>query len=198
MADKEPAPQEEALTEEQRIAMLEKSVSLHRWLVFALCLLAIIALSVLITFGVISATSPYADTLTPQNFQTLQQEVSSLKQENKTQAKALDKLQQRVHTLEHSPGGSQATQMMRDTLIGQDQSFARFIKIMKSGMHDLANMVPGSRTWLEVYEDALDKVLHKSSARVKQLKQQWPDNQGVAAPAANTSGPTSAPQSDNP
>lgn len=195
MTDNESAPQEEALTEEQRIAILEKSVRLHRWLVFAICLLLVIALSVLATFGVISSTSPYAGVMTPQNFQALQNEVKNLKQQNQTQTKTMDQLQQRIYTLEHSPGGSQATQLMRDTLIGQDQSFTQFIKIMKSGMHDLANMVPGSRTWLEVYEDALDKVINKSDARVKKLKQQWPDNQGV--PATTTSSPGSDAQSES-
>lgn len=168
------APEEQALSEEQRIAILEKMVRLHRWLVFSICLLIIVALSVFITFSVVSATAPDAKLFTPQNFRQLQQRVAKLEQQNRDQQTRLKNLHQDLVTLEHSPGGTEATKLMRRTLIGQDQSFQQFIKAMQSGMHDLANMIPGSRTWLDVYEDALGKVAKESDARLKRLKQDWP------------------------
>jgi hypothetical protein len=39
-------------------------------------------------------------------------------------------------------------------------------------MRDLAGMIAGSRSWLEDYQEALDKPLNESRARVKEL-QQW-------------------------
>lgn len=182
MAANDTQEQEEPLSEEQRITLLEKSVRLHRWLVFALWLLVVIAASILITFSVVSASSPYSGELTPQHFINLKKQVAALDKQNRSQQKRLDRLYQQIDTLEHAPGGRKATQMMRNTLIGQDQSFSRFIKVMKSGMKDLANMIPGSRTWLGVYEDALDNVIKKSDARVKKLKQQWPERQTIASP----------------
>ena len=168
------APEEQALSEEQRIAILEKMVRLHRWLVFSICLLIIVALSVFITFSVVSATAPDAKLFTPQNFRQLQQKVAKLEKQHQDQQTRIKNLRQEVVTLQHSPGGTEATKLMRRTLIGQDQSFQQFIKAMKAGMHDLANMIPGSRTWLDVYEDALNKVSKEGDARLKQLKQDWP------------------------
>lgn len=179
------------LTDEQRIALLEKSVRLHRWLVLVICLVLIIALSVSITFGIISATAPDARMFTPQHFRQLQKQVAALNQQNQAQQKTITQLKQQVDVLQHSPGGTRAARMMRDTLIGQEQSFEQFIKSMKGGMHDLANMVPGSRTWLEVYDDALDKVMKQGAKRVKKLKQDWPENQGAAKTSAAAPSPDS-------
>ncbi|MNG28117.1 hypothetical protein D3C84_1133340 [compost metagenome] len=39
-------------------------------------------------------------------------------------------------------------------------------------MRDLAGMIAGSRSWLDDYNEALDKSLAESQARVEQL-QQW-------------------------
>jgi len=195
MANKEQESGENSvLTEEQRITVLEKSVRLHRWLVLAIWLILIIALSVSITFGIISTTAPDARLFTPQHFHRLQQQVSALSKQNQTQQQTITRLQKQVDVLQHSPGGTRATRLMRDTLIGQERSFQQFIKTMEAGMHDLANMVPGSRTWLEVYTDALDKVMKQGNERVKQLKHDWPENQGVAPASAKSPGPDDQPQ----
>jgi hypothetical protein len=58
------------------------------------------------------------------------------------------------------------------TLIGQEQGFQQSLVALKTGMRDLAGMIAGSRSWLSFYQEALDKPLAGSNARVKEL-QQW-------------------------
>lgn len=56
------------------------------------------------------------------------------------------------------------------TLIEQEQSYQEFLVAMKVGMFDLAKMVQGSRTWLDVYNEKLDDAQDWSELREKELE----------------------------
>lgn len=59
----------------------------------------------------------------------------------------------------------------------QEASFQRFIEALQQGMYDLSRMVRGSRTWYEVYHEALQGVLEKSRTRLETLRQKVPADQ---------------------
>lgn len=79
---------------------------------------------------------------------------------------------------------SSAAQVAR-TLVGQEQGFQQLVAALKLGMRDLAAMLPGSRSWLAQYNEALDQSLAGSQARVDEV-QAWAAGQVEAAPAAVT------------
>ncbi len=61
---------------------------------------------------------------------------------------------------------------MGRTLLGQEQSYQQSLAALKNGMRDLADMVPGSRSWLDDYNEEIDKAVNASMQRVKAI-QQW-------------------------
>lgn len=60
--------------------------------------------------------------------------------------------------------------MLARTLIGQERNYQQSLLALKEGMRELAGMTAGSRSWLEFYEDALNKPMADSQARVKALE----------------------------
>lgn len=55
-------------------------------------------------------------------------------------------------------------------LADQERRYQQFLSTMKEGMVDLANMVRGSRTWLEQYGAQLDQAFENSKAREQALR----------------------------
>lgn len=53
----------------------------------------------------------------------------------------------------------------------QEQDYQGALLSLKSGMRDLANMLPGSRSWLSDYNEALDQALKHSHSRQEQIHQ---------------------------
>ncbi|WP_097459164.1 hypothetical protein [Mangrovitalea sediminis] len=180
MTKTEHSSEETLLTEEQRLALLERSVSLNKIVLLAVGLIIIVALSVTITIAVVRGMSGDAQLLSAPHFREMQQQLVKLDATVAQQKQEIQQLKTQVQALNQSPVGSGAA-MMRETLIGQEKSFALFVRSMKNGMHDLANMVPGSRTWLDLYSDALDKVIAQGQKRIKTL-QNWADTSAAPKP----------------
>lgn len=81
------------------------------------------------------------------------------------QAEAIKQLQAQVQELNEGQGEENLKAAMAD----QEQRYQAFLATMKEGMVDLANMVRGSRTWLEQYGARLDEAIQNSKTREQAL-----------------------------
>ncbi|WP_421864383.1 hypothetical protein [Motiliproteus sp.] len=60
---------------------------------------------------------------------------------------------------------------LRALMVEQEMSYQQFLVVLQQGMYDISRMVPGSRTWYEVYKGDLDIVIEDSEARSEKLAQ---------------------------
>jgi len=151
----------ESLTEEQRITRLERKVGQNRLLLSIVALVIVIGLSVSITIGIIKVLrvdEPYA------KVRELEQQQEQLQQMMTNQ----EDMQERIALLEQNYQLSSAADI-KATMVKQEQSYRQFLYGMKVGMVDLAKMVTGSRTWLEVYSEKIDEVIEGSEEREAEL-----------------------------
>lgn len=151
----------ESLTEEQRITRLERKVGQNRLLLSIVALVIVIGLSVSITIGIIKVLrvdEPYA------KVRELEQQQEQLQQ----MMANLEDMQERIALLEQNYQLSSAADI-KATMVKQEQSYRQFLYGMKVGMVDLAKMVTGSRTWLEVYSEKIDDVIEGSEEREAEL-----------------------------
>ncbi|VXB85518.1 conserved hypothetical protein [Pseudomonas sp. 8AS] len=180
----------EILSDLQRIELLEKSAKLNRRLIYALgggLLLALLGLLLLGLFGggeeaAEQGASQASVAALEKKLVSLDQQVATLKQQAQNQQKLFDLLKGGLPAPVVSPApaagatpsaADRATvQQVAKTLIGQERNYQESLAALKLGMRDLAGMIAGSRSWLEDYQEALDKPLNESRARVKEL-QQW-------------------------
>jgi len=124
-------------------------------------LVIVIGLSVSITIGIIKVLrvdEPYA------KVRELEQQQEQLQQ----MMANLEDMQERIALLEQNYQLSSATDI-KATMVKQEQSYRQFLYGMKVGMVDLAKMVTGSRTWLEVYSEKIDEVIEGSEEREAEL-----------------------------
>ncbi len=152
----------EQLSDEQRISVLETKVGKNRTVITIVALTMVVILSVSFTvliLKLINADEPY---VLNSSFEEQQVVIQALTAEVKQQQLLLDQL-----SLTYQQ--SQVATFQR-TLIEQEQSYQEFLMALKLGMFDLAKMVQGSRTWLDVYNEKLDDAQNYSIAREKSLK----------------------------
>ena len=193
--DSEPSAGIEVLTEQERLEQLEKSARLNRLLIFGLAgalVLNLIAWVLVALLGGSDAPDPeeQAALASMASVEALQKEIGALQlliaplqQQIKDQQKLiLLQAQQKVTP----PSEAQAPEavaetreqdrenvrMVARTLIGQEHNYQQTLNSLKDGMRELANMTPGSRSWLDFYTESLAKPMADSQARVKAL-QAW-------------------------
>lgn len=171
-----------------QLAVLEKAVRLNRLLLFGLALLVGVLLIGGLTLGLLSQSGQARE---GSDLEHLQGQVSKLEQQVAT-------LQTRVAQQDEELAGQQAnnlTELFRPsedpssagqvarTLVGQEQGFQEVVATLKLGMRDLAAMLPGSRSWLEQYNESLDQALKVSKARTGEV-QRWAAGRAAEEPAA--------------
>lgn len=174
-------------SDEERLAKLEKANRFNRILIFALALLLFIVLSSLATSAVVKMLAdepppfdPAAFAALQQRADTLEKELTALKEDQKRQdvllklAAAPPPPPAPVAAAPAAPPSQDvaALKLMGRTLLGQEQSFQQSLQALKNGMRDLADMIPGSRSWLSDYNEELDKAVNASVQRTKAI-QQW-------------------------
>lgn len=153
--------EEEALTEEQRIAILEGTVSKNRTLITIVAITMIIVLSVSVTLLVLRLLQSSEPTVTLSSFEAQNEIVLELQDQVKQQKSLIDNLN---FTYEKSQAAT-----FQKVMIGQEQSYQQFLATLKVGMYDLAKMIQGSRTWLDIYSERIEAAQNMSSAREKEL-----------------------------
>lgn len=69
----------------------------------------------------------------------------------------------------------------------QERDYQQVMQGLRVGMRDLANMLPGSRSWLAQYEEAIDRAQLNSRKRSEET-QAWSEKAQQPAPAAKPPG----------
>jgi len=167
-AEKEVPEAQEPLTEEQRIAQLEKKVGNNKLFLFGIALFLIIIISMIVTaFAILN----FKGSEEPKNeaFTALQTEVIELKQQLASVDAKLDKLSITFPDLKNQLANTQNT-VLKKVMLEQEQGFQKFLMALQSGTYDLAHMVPGSRTWLDQYSEQINRSITHSKARTNALK----------------------------
>ena len=170
----------EVVSDEQRLGVLEKGQKLDRIILFALTAVLVVVLASWLTSGLMSILSEEEASISASQVEAMQaktlaleQQVAELQQQLSEQSALLTTLQNRTaaEPAQMASGDNfELTKQLTETLIGQEQSFQQSLSALKAGMRDLAGMIAGSRSWLADYNEALDKQLAASQARVKQLR----------------------------
>ncbi len=151
----------EQLSDEQRISQLEDKVGKNRTVIMIVALTLVVILSVSLTVLILKlmrADEPYVP--------------RSAFEEQKVEMKALqDVVKKQQHVIEDLKLTYKQSQVsvFRNTLVEQEQSYQEYLATMKLGMFDLAKMVQGSRTWLDLYKEKLDDGIALSKEREKRL-----------------------------
>lgn len=175
----------EPLSDEQRLAVLEKARRLERIILLVMAALLAIILASWLTWGLMSLFGEEEQAISRSELEALREQLVTLQTQvanQELQVAQLDALA-RNQPGPSAPGDDdrQSLQQVAMILIAQEQSFQHSLAALKNGMRDLAGMIAGSRSWLDDYNEALDKSLAESQTRVKQL-QQWASDSG-ASPA---------------
>jgi len=169
MAKKENAEEHEPLTEEQRITALEQKVGTNKVVLIGMALFLIVIITVSVTIFSLTSFKDVA-VVTPEEFLTLQEEVNALKELIEEQNSKLQKTKSGLELFEVQLANS-SNKTLQGIILNQEKGHQEFLSALRSGMYDLAHMLPGSRTWLDVYTDKVDKADMNSQAREKDIKQ---------------------------
>ncbi|WP_430461281.1 hypothetical protein ACQUQU_00425 [Thalassolituus sp. LLYu03] len=154
--------QEEELSEAQRLTMLEDTVSTNRVVLLVMAVLAVVAISVGVTVAVVNLMAPDVTYVDSRAFARLEKDVEILKDAAIAQEKNMVSAKE---VLDSSNASAFKTLMLE-----QEQSYQRHLTALKQGMRDLARMTPGSRTWLEIYDEQMNQALAESRARMARLE----------------------------
>lgn len=148
-------------SETERLVALEEATQFQRKLLLALLVLAAITTAIAIALGVGRMVRPPSSYVTADSFITLQKEVDKVVKTNLSWQARIDEL-----SLELTNSQANTFQTL---MLEQEQSYQLHLVALKEGMKDMAHMVPGSRVWLEIYNEKMDVALAQSNARMKKL-----------------------------
>lgn len=195
MSDDSAAPAIEVLTEQERIEQLERAGKLNRMLIFGLAGALVVNLIAWVLVAFLSGpdtpdVEDQAALASLASVEALQKEIGALQlliaplqQQIKDQQKLI-LLQAQQKSIPPSEAqapevaavpreqGRENVRMVARTLIGQEYNYQQTLNSLRDGMRELANMTPGSRSWLDFYTESLAKPMADSQARVKAL-QAW-------------------------
>jgi len=169
MADDKETEAPEPLSEEQRIAQLEKKMGTSKILLFAIALFLIIIISVSIT-AVSLFVFKDKGAESQETLASLQTEIENLNKKLNDMDGRLVELSLTVPELKGRITNT-SNAVMQQVLIAQEKDIQEFLTALRSATYDLAHMVPGSRAWLELYSTQIDAAVEMSEGRVNQLKQ---------------------------
>lgn len=166
------------LSEGERLALLEQTVATNRnvlMLMSALCIAMVVVMLSLAAWTMIKPNVVYIDSKT---FAELERKVT-------LQMEKTYRYEQGVGDLKAVLDSSNAT-AFKALMLEQEQSYQRHLHALKEGMRDLAHMLPGSRTWLDIYNEQIDIALLEVKLRMERLAKlqtnQLPSIDAVALP----------------
>jgi hypothetical protein len=97
--------------------------------------------------------------------------LSSFEEQNALVLELKDQVNQQkllIEQLNFTYEKSQAATFQK-VMVEQEQSYQQFLATLKVGMYDLAKMIQGSRTWLDIYSERIEAAQSMSSNREKEL-----------------------------
>jgi len=170
--------EEGAISEEERLQLLTTAGKRNR--LFILSLAGVLGGLMLVSIGLNIYNAFRADE-TPR-IQTLEQQVLKLKQQlavqqttlnNQEELLASQQAAQLTGLFERAENPDSIAEVSK-VLRAQERDYQQVMQGLKAGMRDLANMLPGSRSWLVHYEEAIDRAQLNSRQRSEEI-QAWSD-----------------------
>lgn len=180
-----------ALSEEEQLQFLAKAGKRKR--LFMLALAGVLGSLMLVSVG-LNIYGLFSASEAPR-IAALEKQLKELEQRLAEQQTALNNQEtllasQQASTLtglfertENPDSIAQVSKVLR----AQEQDYQQVMQGLKAGMRDLANMLPGSRSWLAYYEDAIDRAQINSRQRSEAI-QAWSDKAQQPVPAAKPPG----------
>jgi hypothetical protein len=168
MAKKDDNVEHEPLTEEQRITVLEDKVGSNKIILLSIAIFLLVAVSVTSTFFVVSLFAEDETAGDSETVITLQAKVSEL-EKTLEELKKFTTASKREFSLLKEKVANSSNLKLQQIILEQERANQTFLETLRSGMYDLAHMLPGSRTWLEVYGEKVDKAEMYSKDREKAL-----------------------------
>jgi flagellar basal body-associated protein FliL len=152
----------EELSDEQRLSVVEGKVGKNRMMLIIVVITMVVVLSVSLTLSIINLFSDDEPYVLRSSFEEQQVTIQLLSTKLEQHSSSLGSL-----TLDYQQSDVATFQQ---TMIEQEQSYQEFLSALKMGMFDLAKMVQGSRTWLDVYNEQLDDAKDLSKLREENLR----------------------------
>ena len=180
-----------ALSEEERLQLLTTAGKRNR--LFILALAGVWGSVMLVSVGM-NLYSMFSAGDGPR-IQALEKQLQQLEQQLAVQQTALNNQEE----LLASQQASQLTGLFEraenpDTIAevskvlqAQERDYQQVMQGLKAGMRDLANMLPGSRSWLADYNEMIDRAELNSRQRREEI-QAWSEKAQQPAPAAKPPG----------
>lgn len=163
-----------SLSEEQRLQLLTSAGRRNRLIIFALA--AVLGSLMLLSAGLnLYGLMGSGDAA---RVEALEQQVARLEQQLATQQTALSNQEE----LFASQQANQLTGMFEraenpdsiaevsKVLQAQESDYQQVMQGLKAGMAELANMLPGSRSWLSFYTEAIDRAQQNSRKRTEAIR----------------------------
>jgi len=164
--EKDDSPNEAPLSPEQRLEILEGKVSKNRIVLLFVALILIATISAAVTTVVINLVGgTNSDAKSAPHLELLEGQAELLEQYDIR----LAELNAQLKALENKVANN-ANSTIQRVLVEQEQAKQQFLVTVRSAIYDLAHMVPGSRSWLELYSEQLDDANTKSQQRENALK----------------------------
>lgn len=158
------------LSVEQRLELLEEKVGSNKLGLFAIALVLIIIISVAATVGILKLTAEeQAPSASAEQAAKLEQSLNTLQEQVFNLDTKMVDLEDQIKAQNDKISAS-SNQILLQLMIEKEQDVQNFFNAMRAGMYDLSHMVPGSRSWLELYNEQLDAAERKSAARSKRLQ----------------------------
>lgn len=170
--------EEGAISEEERLQLLTTAGKRNR--LFILALAGVLGGLMLVSIG-LNIYNAFSADETPR-IQTLEQQVLKLKQQlavqqttlnNQEELLASQQAAQLTGLFERAENPDSIAEVSK-VLRAQERDYQQVMQGLKAGMRDLANMLPGSRSWLVHYEEAIDRAQLNSRQRSEEI-QAWSD-----------------------
>lgn len=184
--DEESGAEGEVLTEEQRLALLERSVNLYRVITLVVVLVIVIALSATVTAVIVKSLDADRDLLTASHIRGLEKRIEALEGQLQAQAEQLANVGKSAAQGEGMTDVALLAQQVNQSLIAQEVRAQKVLRVLRNGMRDLSHMVPGSRTWLDSYTEVLDEARAESDTLLGQLRAAPVTTAGAASVPATT------------
>lgn len=150
------------LSDGQRLTVLEGYVATNRNILVVMALIALVGVSVAVTVVVLKFSQPKVIYVEQRDFNSLAKQVEFLETSS-------ERWQGQLSDINAILDSSSAS-AFKELLLDQEQSYQLHLTALKQGMKDLSRMMPGSRTWLEIYNEKMDLALKQSKARQQQLE----------------------------
>lgn len=180
-----------ALNEEQRLQLLTTAGKRNR--LFILALAGVLGSLMLVSVG-LNIHSAFSTGDEPR-IQALEKQVLRLEQQLVEQQTALSNQEEQLASqqasqltglLERAENPDSIAEVSK-VLRAQEHDYQQIMQGLKAGMRDLANMLPGSRSWLDDYNEMIDRAQLSSRKRSEDI-QAWSDKARQPAPVAKPPG----------